>query len=192
MCRAFLPTDISDELIDGVIDAATQAPSAGHAQGLHVVVLVDEAREKLWGRSLAPARRSTFRWQGLLQAPVLLLIFTDPSSYVARYAEADKQHTDLGEGTQRWTTPFWTVDAGMAVMSMLLHIESLDLGALFFAFPEPIAEIRAALGVPEHLETIGIVAFGHPDPASPDARAAGRSAQRPRRGASDVIHRGAW
>ena len=86
------------------------------------------------GRDLPGDRREGFAFPGLLEAPVLLLLFVDPDAYVERYAESDKAHTG-GNGRGEWRTPFWFVDAGMAAMSMLLAAEAYELGALFFAVP---------------------------------------------------------
>jgi len=120
------------------------------------------------------------------------LLFVDPDAYVERYAESDKAHTGLGNGRGEWRTPFWFVDAGMAAMSMLLAAQAYELGALFFAMPQPEGDIRSALGVPESQATVGVLALGYRNDDDIQARGVGRSATRPRRGADDVIHRGQW
>ena len=81
---------------------------------------------------MPPSGGGSFRWQGLLDAPVILLPFADPKAYVDRYAEPDKAATGLGAGTDAWPAPYWTVDASMAVMTLLLAAEDAGLGALFF------------------------------------------------------------
>ena len=192
MCRSFLTDDVDEAVVREIVDLGTRAPSAGRSQGMHIVELIGDDREKLWGHSLPTERRSSFAFPGLLNAPVLLLMFTDPDAYVDRYSERDKAHTNLGEGRARWNTPFWFVDAGMAAMAMLLAAEAQSLGALFFALPEPEAEIRSGLGVPESLETVGVLALGYQDVDDPRSRGAGRSATRTRRTAADVIHQGQW
>lgn len=192
MCRSFLSTEIDGAIVDEIIDLGTRAPSAGRSQGLHIVELTGGDRERLWGHSLPAQRRAAFAFPGLLHAPVLLVIFVDPDAYVERYSEPDKAHTSLGEGKERWNTPFWFVDAGMAVMSMLLAAEAHSLGALFFALPEPEDQIRSELGIPTALETVGVLALGLADGEDPRARGSGRSATRARRSVNDVTHRGRW
>ena len=192
MCRSFLSEEVDSAIIREIVDLGTRAPSAGRSQGLHIVELTGVDREKLWGKSLPAERRTSFAFPGLLNAPVLLLMFVDPDAYVERYSERDKSHTSLGEGRDRWSTPFWFVDAGMAAMSMLLAAEARSLGALFFALPEPEREIRSGLGVPDALATVGVLALGFKDDEDPDSLGAGRSAARPRRTAEDVTHRGQW
>jgi nitroreductase len=189
MCRSFLPSPLPPGAIDDIVDLATRAPSAGRAQGLRVVCLEGVARDTYWDLTLPEPRRATFRWQRLLNAPTLLLVFADPDAYVARYGEPDKRHTGWGESTEQWTTPYWTVDAAMAVMVMLLAAEERGFGALFFALANGEAAVRHYVEVPAHLQTIGVVALGYPDTSDVDALGRGRSASRPRLGADQVMRR---
>ena len=192
MCRSFLPDPVAPSIIREIVDLGTRAPSAGRSQGLHVIQLTGDEREQMWSRSLPDDRRDRFAFPGLIKAPVLLLLFVDPDAYVERYAESDKAHTGLGNGRGEWRTPFWFIDAGMSAMSMLLAAQAYELGALFFAMPQPEGDIRSALGVPESQATVGVLALGYRNDDDIQSRGVGRSATRPRRGADDVIHRGQW
>ena len=189
MCRSFLPKPLPPQAVDDIVDLATRAPSAGRAQGLRVVCLEGAARDTYWDLTLPERRRATFRWQRLLHAPTLLLVFADADAYVARYSEPDKRHTGLGESTEQWMTPYWTVDAAMAVMVMLLAAEERGFGALFFALANGEAAVRQRFEVPDHLQTIGVIALGYPDTSDVDALGRGRSAARPRLGADQVMRR---
>ena len=122
-------------------------------------------------------------------APVLMIVLADPRAYVERYAEPDKLGTGLGAGIESWPAPYWTIDASMAAMTLLLAAEDLGLGALFFGVFQREAEVRAELRIPADLQIIGAIALGHPHPA---ADGASRSAGRPRRSTSEIIHRGVW
>ena len=51
------------------------------------------------------------------------MLVADPDAYVQRYGESDKAHTSLGEGRDAWPVPYWTVDASMAAMVILLAAE---------------------------------------------------------------------
>lgn len=189
MCRSFLPSPLPPRAVDDIVDLATRAPSAGRAQGLRVVCLEGVARDIYWDLTLPEPRRATFRWQRLLKAPTLLLVFADPDAYVARYRESDKRHTGLGESTEQWVTPYWTVDVAMAVMVMLLAAEERGFGALFFALANGEGAVRQHFEVPARLQTIGVVALGYPDTSDADALGQGRSARRPRLGADQVMRR---
>lgn len=189
MTRSFRDEPVDPAVVDRIVELAARAPSAGKTQGWHLVVLEGADTDRFWRHTLAPDRRATFAFPRLLTAPVLALAFADPAAYVARYAEEDKARTGLGAGVDAWPTPYWTVDASMAVMTLLLAAEDEGLGALFFAVFRGAAEVRAELGVPDALQLIGAIAMGHPDR---EAGRAGASAARPRRSAADIIHRGGW
>jgi nitroreductase len=189
MVRNYTSQPVGEAVLDRVLATAPRAPSAGHTQGVDLVVLSGPAETgRYWDVTLPPARRAGFRWPGLLRAPVLVLPYVRPAAYVERYAEADKATTGLGAGAERWAVPYWHVDAGMAVMGMLLAAVDEGLGALFFGQFDHATAVAAALGVPDGHEAVGTLALGHPAPDEP-----GRSAAtRPRRAATEVVHRGRW
>ena len=133
MTRAFASEPIDPALVDDLVDLASRAPSAGKTQGWHVVVLEGADQiARYWDITLPADKRASFRWQHLLDAPVLMLPLADPSAYVERYAEPDKARTGLGDGVDAWPAPYWTIDTSMAVMTLLLAAEDRGLGALFF------------------------------------------------------------
>lgn len=189
MCRSFRPDPVAPEVIDGLVDLASRAPSAGKTQGWHLVVLEGAQTDRFWRHAFPADRRAGFAFPGLFTAPVIALPFADPAAYAARYAEPDKAATGLGAGPEAWPTPYWTIDASMAVMTLLLAAEDAGLGALLFAVFNGEAELRAELGVPDGLQLLGALALGWP--AAIDDRR-GTSATRPRRPAADIIHRNAW
>ena len=181
MARAFSPEPIDPDLVEQLVTDALRAPSAGNSQGAELVVLEGpEQTRRYWDASLPEERRAAFAWPDLLAAPVLVVVLTDPQRYVERYAEPDK-----GQDATGWTTPYWWVDGGMVAQRLLAGVEAAGLGALFFGVFGREPAVRTALGIPEHLGIVGVVAFGHPLPTAP-----GRSAGRPRR--ADRIHRGGY
>ena len=191
MTRAFDGRPVSIELIHHLVSLASRAPSAGKTQGWDLVVLRDAETAGFWDVTLPPERRSGFRWPHLLGAPVIALAFADPSAYVQRYSEADKANTGLGAGVDAWPTPYWTIDAAMSVNTLLLAAHDAGLGALFFGVFNGEAELRARLGVPDHLQLLGAIALGWPL-ATPAAPGRGRSANRPRRTPDSIVHNGSW
>jgi nitroreductase len=191
MTRDFAEAEVTDDLVAELVDLASRAPSAGKTQGWSLLVLRDDARRQFWDLSLPADKREGFAWPGLLRAPVVALSFADPDAYVARYSEADKAHTGLGVGVDKWGAPYWTIDASMATMTLLLAAHDAGLGALFFAVFNGADEIRRHFGVPDSLQLLGAVALGHPASAPRDERR-GVSAARPRRRANDIIHPNRW
>jgi nitroreductase len=190
MTRAFDPRPVDPALLRQLVELAARAPSAGKTQGWHLLVLEGEDTARFWDITLPVARRASFRWQRLLDAPVLALPFADPAAYTARYAEPDKARTGLGAAAEAWPVPYWTVDGSMAVMTLLLAAEDLGLGALFFGVFQGERALRQALGVPPGPVLLGAIALGHR--ATDAEERPGRSAARPRRSAEEIIHRGRW
>ena len=193
MTRAFDARPVEPRVLDELVDLASRAPSAGKTQGWHLVVLEGDDTARFWECTLPAVKRETFRWQHLLTAPVIALPVADSEAYVDRYAEPDKTRTGLGAGVEAWPVPYWTIDASMAVMTLLLAAEDAGLGALFFGVFSGERELRRELGIPNGLELLGAIALGHPLAESDDAASGpGRSAGRSRRPAHRIIHRGRW
>lgn len=190
MTRDFADRPVDEAVIVDLVDLATRAPSAGKTQGWHLVVLSGEQTARFWDVTLPMSRRADFRWQGLLHAPVIALPLADPLAYVQRYAEPDKAHSGLGASAEAWPTPYWTIDASMSVMTLLLGAEDLGLGALFFGVFQGEDALRASLGIPNALQLLGAIALGWP--ADDTSSGPGRSASRARRQPAEVIHHGGW
>jgi nitroreductase len=190
MVRAFADRPVDPALVEELLDLARRAPSAGHTQPWSFVVLSGPAQTKrLWDVTMPAERRETFRWQGLLSAPVVVLPLVSPGAYLSRYAEPDKARSGLGGSTSDWPVPYWWIDGGMAVQTLLLAAVDAGLGALFYGLFEHEAPVLTALGVPDGWRALGAVALGYPDAG---ADRPGASAGRPRRPLSEVIHRGRW
>src|SRR5690606_2202540 len=69
MVRAFTDQPVDPAVVDGLIDLARRAPSAGNSQGWAFVVLEGSDTARYWDVSLPPSRRGSFRWPGLVAAP---------------------------------------------------------------------------------------------------------------------------
>ena len=162
------------------------------------MVLEGAETARFWDITLPTMRRGAFRWQRLLDAPVIALPLADPRAYTERYSEADKKATGLGAGVEAWPAPYWTIDASMSVMTMLLAAEALGLGALFFGVFKGERELRRALGIPAIMQMLGAIAIGWPatsDDETGDVTGPGgpgRSAGHRRRRPEEIIHRGGW
>ncbi len=196
MTRAFSKQPVDSKLVSQIIDLASRAPSAGKTQGWHAIIIDSSATAKFWDDTLAMEKRESFRWKQLLDAPVIALVFADPESYVERYSEHDKAHTGLGASTEVWPTPYWTVDASFAAMTMLLAAEDVGLGALFFGVFHGEQQLRTRLHVPEAMQLIGAIALGWPDGGETGNESheteKGLSATRARRSAEQIIHLNGW
>ena len=196
MTRAFSTRPVDSALISQIVDLASRAPSAGKTQGWHALIITSSDTVKFWDDTLAVEKRESFRWKQLLDAPIIALVFADPAAYVERYSEHDKAHTGLGASTEAWPTPYWTVDASFAAMTMLLAAEDAGLGALFFGVFHGEQQLRTRLCVPDAMELIGAIAIGWPDERVMENETPktekGLSASRARRSAEQIIHLNAW
>lgn len=194
MTRAFSARSVEPQLLNRLVDLASRAPSAGKTQGWHLLIIEGEQVAEFWNATFPLESRSEFKWQQLFDAPVIAIAFADPDAYVHRYSEADKTSTDLGTGVSAWPTPYWTVDASFAVMTLLLAAQDVGLGALFFAVFNGSDEVRRIFGVPEQLQLIGAIALGWPLDQSTEnlVPEPGVSASRQRRSSSEIIHRQRW
>ena len=197
MVRRYDPDrTVPEAVLTRLLDLAVRAPSAGFSQGWDFLVLrTPETVGAFWAATTGTAadvapeddgvRSSWLR--GMRTAPVLVLCLSDPQHYLDRYAEPDKGWTDRDPA--RWPAPYWYVDAGMAVLAMLLTATDSKLGACFFGIPAGrISRVRDVFGVPEAQLSVGVLSLGYPAPdpvlASP--------ARRPRRSASELIYHERW
>jgi nitroreductase len=187
MVRNFEPDrPVPADVLERILTNALHAPSAGFSQGWAFLVLEGrEETERFWSVTWDDdAKRRAFRWQGLFEAPVLIVPLSHKQAYLDRYAEPDKGVTDKRESF--WPVPYWDIDTGMASLLMLLTAVDAGLGALFFGvFPEHFSAFREQFAVPEEYTPIGAIALGYraPDEPSPSLR-------RGRRPLGDVVHRG--
>lgn len=185
MVRAFEPTPLAADDLDELLDRARRAPSAGNSQAASFVVLDSpELTARYWDTTLPASRRATFRWQGLLDAPALVLVATRPMGYPERYAEADKASTGLGAGLDAWPVPYWWVDAGAVVQNVLLLAVDRGWGACLFGPFDHEPALKTEFGLEDDLRLVATIAIGVPLPDED-----GRSAGRPRPPKERVIRR---
>lgn len=196
MVRRYEPdVPVAADALDAVLAAALRAPSAGFTQGVSLLALdVPADRDRFWSATApvpVPAGEKPNRWlDGMRTAPVLVLVLTSRAAYLDRYAEPDKGWTDRDE--DRWSAPYWFVDAGMAAMAMLLRAVDLGLGACFFGVPaDRVEALHATFGVPADLANVGVVSLGHPVTRG-DRGTRGSPVRRARRPADELVHRGTW
>jgi nitroreductase len=186
--RSYRPDPPPRELIDRLIDIARRAPTAGFSQGIDFLVLDDaSALHRFWeltSQDGAPSDPD----DGGSRPPVIVLVFSDPVRYLARYSEGDKAEYGLQEA-ENWPSRFWDVDAGMASMLLLLAAVDADLGAWFFGIAEGASQLRAELGVPEDRNLVGVIGLGY---RFDREVAIGSGVTRKRRPLDDQLHRNGW
>lgn len=188
MTRAFANTPVPEETILHCIDLSLRAPSAGKSQGWHLLMFTNDEVMQYWDIALPEKDRAQFAFPSLLNAPVIMLSLADPGAYLARYSEADKSQTGLGDSLDAWPAPYWTIDASFSTMIMLHSLHDCGVGSLFFAHAKE-AQLRTAFQIPDSVQILGVIAAGYPEDVVPRR---GRSAQRPRRTSHEIVHRLRW
>jgi nitroreductase len=190
MVRSFSPEPLPRALLDRILGLALRAPSAGNAAGWDAVVLEGPAEtEAFWTATTTPDWRArSSRWPGLRRAPVVVVLFSSPAAYLARYSEPDKEPAGLWAGVDVWPVPYWDVDTGMAALLLLLGAVDAGLGACFLGNFRGEDALRAALAVPEDRRYLGAVLIGRAGADDPPTA----SARRPRRTLEEVFHRSRW
>ncbi len=168
------PVDVA--LLQHLVDLARHAPSAGFTQGQRFIVVTDSGLRGQIAR-LAGEQRYVARgfrpW--LSQAPVHVVVCCDENAYRARYREPDKRGKH-GRGALDWPVPYWHVDAGAALMLLMLGAVDAGLASGFLGVHR-VPGLEELLGIPPGVHPVGIVTIGHPrgDQPSP-SRQRGRLA----------------
>lgn len=185
MTRSFEDRRVDPELVERILSAGLRGPTAGHTQGVDLLVLEGPAQTgRYWDATLPAGDRAGFPWPGLLAAPLLVVVLSSEAAYRRRYAEPDKAATTV-DGA--FDVPWWHVDAAFAALLLQLAAADAGLGALFFA-THRVPALCEAFGVPDGWTPVGTVAIGHPAPDRPSSSAVTRR----RRPAGEAVHRGGW
>lgn len=183
--RNYLADPISKEALERIVARGRKIPSAGHSQGLRIVVVTDsELRASI--ADLAGEREYVAMghepW--ISRAPAHIVVAVREDDYHDRYREADKV---TGEGSEiDWPVPYWYVDAGAAVMLLWLAVIDEGLAAGIFGI-HAWDDLRLLLGMPADVSPVGILTVGTPAPEKAQG-----SAKRGWKPLDDVIHWDRW
>jgi nitroreductase len=161
------------EAIEKVIDAATKAPSGGNHQPWEFIVLTDRAviaevgriYQDAWFGALGPTpppneppvyRSARYLAHHMPEVPAMILVCVDHirgASAAAPYTQGEPI-TRGRHGQSIW----------LAVQNLFLAARALGLGTrLTTAHLRREAEIKALLGIPDHVETVALIPLGYPE-----------------------------
>jgi nitroreductase len=185
MVRHFRDEPIPEAVLLRILDLARHGPSAGYTQGQDFILVTDQQAR----RAVAQLAGEESYVQGgfhpfISGAPALIVPCTNEAAYHRRYREADKLMEDGSEID--WPVPYWFMDAGCAVMIILLGAVNEGLAA-GFAGVWDLDALRRLLGIPAEVMPMGVIPLGYP---APDKRSA--SLKRGRRPVENSIHRERW
>jgi nitroreductase len=93
----------------------------------------------------------------------------------------------MDDGTEIvWPVPFWFMDAGCAVMLLLLSVVNEGLAAGFVGVWD-LDGLRELLGIPAEVTPMGVIPIGHPAADTPSP-----SLKRGHRSKDQVVHQEHW
>lgn len=211
MVRRYTDEPVDPAVLDRALRNATHAPSAGFSQGWGFLVLTRPPDvRRFWAAATGERHRAPDTWlAGMMTAPVIVLPCSSRAAYVERYAQPDKHQPDKHQPDkhrpdqhrpdqpgpapeERWSVPYWHLDTAMASLLILQTAVDAGLDACFFGLPpQRESHVRAAFGVPDDHDPIGVVALGH-RAADPDTGSGGSARRRARRPLDEVVHHGHW
>lgn len=192
MVRHYVPASVPRETLERIVSTVRRAPSAGYSQGQRLLVLTaPEPRAEL-ARIMREAgwTQGADREPWLESAPVIVLVCTREDDYHDRYRMPDK----LEDGEEiEWPVPFWFVDAGAALMMLLLAAidEGLAAGVSGIEGGDTAEKVRAAFGIPGDVTLVALVTIGAAAP-DPGWSAVTSRRTRPRRPPADVVRWERW
>ncbi len=136
--RKFTSGEVGDDLVEKLLRAAMQAPSANNGQPWHFIVIRDRA---------ILDEIPTFHpfAQMLKQAPLAILVCADTR---------DARSPD-----------YWVLDCSAATENLLLAAHALDLGAVWLGIhprQERMEKIIPLVKLPEGVKPLALVAIGVP------------------------------
>jgi FMN reductase [NAD(P)H] len=190
MVRHYVDEPVPEDVLDRILASVRRAPSAGFSQGQRLVVVTDADRRRAIADLLEEATSVAEGYEPWLSsAPVQVVVCTREADYRERYRKEDK----LVEGREiEWPVPYWYVDAGAAMMALLMAAIDEGLASGFLGVPaEKHEELKRMLEIPDEVAVVGIATLGR---GAPDPRwsASTSRATQPRRRLDHVVHRERW
>ena len=183
--RLYTGERVSREVLERMAGTVRKAPSAGFSQGVRALVVDDP--EQL--AAITALDDESAEWFGSVAAHILVLV--REQDYHDRYNQPDKLAL-TGGAEIRWPVPFWHVDAGAALMLVLLAAIEEGLAAgVYGVTVEDDARWRELLRIPDDLTIVSGVTIGVAAPDPDRERRSSVFSQR-RRPLEEVVHWNTW
>jgi nitroreductase len=184
--RNYVQEPVPQETLERIVARGRRVPSGGFSQGLRLVVVTDQGtRARIAERSHEDEYVAMGFDPWISRAPAHIVIGTREEDYHDRYRQPDKLQED---GTEiHWPVPYWHVDAGAAMMLLMLAAVDEGLAAGVFGVLDwkPIWEL---LGIPDDILPVAVVTVGK---EAPETRERGSRA-RGWKPLDEVVHWGRW
>ncbi len=185
--RSYTGETVPRETLERIARAARRGPNAGYSQGLRLLVVDDRPTIE----ALAALQEDERSQAWFRNAAAHILVLTREQDYHDRYNRPDKLAITGGVEVL-WPVPFWHVDAGAALMLVLLAALEEGLGAGVYGVPvEEDARWRELFALPDDLTIVTGVTVGHPAEDPDWDRATSAFSQR-RRAPDEVVRWNRW
>jgi nitroreductase len=191
--RAYRDEPVPREVLERITNAAVvRAPSAGFSQGLRLVVVTDPDTRRaiaVAGAEEELAAQGRPRWKAA--APVHVVVLVREDDYHDRYRQQDKLAITGGREIE-WPAPYWFVDAGAAMVLLMLGAVDAGLAAAVFGVTD-IPALQQALGLPDDLRFVAVVTMGYPaEPDQDEARKTSSVFSQRRKPRDEVVRWERW
>jgi nitroreductase len=192
MVRHYEDEAIPRDVLERIVRTVRRAPSGGFSQGQRLIVVTNaETRARIAQLLHEDEWVAQGREPWMSVAPAHVVVCTREQDYHDRYNESDKLAVTGGVEIE-WPAPFWYVDAGAALMLLLLAAidEGLAAGVYGVTVPEMKA-FKELLGIPDDFWVVAGVTLGKPR-SDPRASAASSRMSQRRRPLEEVVHWERW
>ncbi|MCW4040715.1 MAG: nitroreductase family protein [Candidatus Bathyarchaeota archaeon] len=141
--RQYAAQDIPDNVLNSILEAGRQAPSAMNLQPWHIIVITDLKLKQ----QLADGRYNQF----ITECPVTIIGCADTSVIVK-----NPYLKDLYE-----THQFSIVDVSIALQNMVIAAWALGVGSCWIGdFREP--HVKSTFQIPDHWRVVALLTLGYP------------------------------
>ena len=188
MVRHYTGERVPREALERIAATVRRAPSGGFSQGQRLLVVDDpDLLARIAALGDDDPVEGVEPW--LETAAAQVFVMTRENDYHDRYRRDDK----LQDGEEiEWPVPFWHVDAGAAMMLVLLAtIEEGLAAAVYGIFDDDEKKLRDLLRIPDDFTLVAGVSIGYPLPDPGWSSKTSRATQR-RRTVDEVVHWNAW
>jgi len=158
--REFEDRPVEPDKLSRLLMTLNRAQSAANRQPWHFIVIENKGREEL---------NAALTKEGFRVAPVIIAAFADPGEAWVRKAD---------QRNYSW------VDVTIALTEMIGAATAEGLGTCWIASLDP-ARVKKILGVPDHIDLVGLVAIGYPKDGLMNEK-------KERKPLGEVIHYGKW
>ncbi len=188
MVRHYTGERVPREALERIAATVRRAPSGGFSQGQRLLVVDDpDLLARIAALGDGDPLEGVEPW--LETAGAQVFVMTRENDYHDRYQRDDK----LEDGEEiEWPVPFWHVDAGAAMMLVLLAaIEDGLAAAVYGIFGDDETKLRDLLRIPDDFTLVAGISIGYPLPDPGWSSKTSRATQR-RRTVDEVVHWNAW